>query len=256
MIQDSIVKVDCFTFPSDFVILDMPGDIDAPLILGRPFLGTSKSVINVHNGKLTQRLGDEEITFSNQASAHTKEGCDELHFSEDLPYLYGVLASLCHESNDPLEQCLVLGTEFALEMNLNEQLNALENEGDQMADKETKPLPEIPQVARSFEEPPSLELKPLPEHLEYAFLGEDSKLLVIINVRLKDEQKTTFIQLLRKHEKAIAWKIMGIQGIIPSLCTYKINVEDTSKPVVHPQLRLNLNMVEVVKVEIIKLLDS
>lgn len=34
-----------------------------PLILGRHFLATRKSVINVHEGKLILRVGDEQVVF-------------------------------------------------------------------------------------------------------------------------------------------------------------------------------------------------
>ncbi|CAL1370493.1 unnamed protein product [Linum trigynum] len=141
-------------------------------------------------------------------------------------------------------------------MNLNEQLNALDNKIGEEVHEKMEPLPEIKQIAPSIEEPPSLELKPLPEHLEYALLREDSKLPVIINENLTIEQKSALIQLLRKHVKAIAMKITDIQGINPYFCTHKINIEDTSKLMIQPQHCLNQNMVEVVKTKIIKIHDA
>ena len=55
---------------------------------------------------------------------------------------------------------------------------------------------------------------------------------------------------------AIAWKLVGIKGINPSFCTHKILMEDEFKPVVQPQRRLNPNMQEVIKKEVLKLLDA
>ncbi|XP_027348121.1 uncharacterized protein LOC113859587 [Abrus precatorius] len=63
IIEDVLVKVDKFIFPVDFVILDMDEDIDVPLILGRPFLATAGAIIDVRDGKLILRVGDEKITF-------------------------------------------------------------------------------------------------------------------------------------------------------------------------------------------------
>ncbi|GJV76034.1 reverse transcriptase domain-containing protein [Tanacetum coccineum] len=82
----------------------------------------------------------------------------------------------------------------------------------------------------SIEEPPELELKDLPSHLEYAFLEGTDKLLVIISKELKDEEKTTLLKILKSHTRAIAWKISDIKGIDPSFCTHKILMEDAFKP--------------------------
>ena len=62
--------------------------------------------------------------------------------------------------------------------------------------------------------------------------------------------------MLKEHKRAFAWKISDISGISPSFCTHKILMEDGFKPVVQPQRRLNPNMKEVVKAEVIKLLDA
>jgi len=108
----------------------------------------------------------------------------------------------------------------------------------------------------SIEEPPELELKTLPDHLEYAFLAEDSKLPVIIAANSSPEQKEKLVSMLKRHKSALAWKISDIKGINPSLCRHKILMEDNFKSVIQPQRRLNLNMKEVVKAEMVKLLDA
>ncbi|XP_027362486.1 uncharacterized protein LOC113870087 [Abrus precatorius] len=66
IIEDVLVKVDKFIFLVDFVILDMDEDIDVPLILGRLFLATAGAIIDVRDGKLILRVGDEkEFLISN-----------------------------------------------------------------------------------------------------------------------------------------------------------------------------------------------
>ncbi|KAK5825723.1 hypothetical protein PVK06_020584 [Gossypium arboreum] len=63
IIEDALVKVDKFIFPIDFVVLDMDEDVEVPLILGRPFLATVRAVIDVGDGKLVLRVGDEELSL-------------------------------------------------------------------------------------------------------------------------------------------------------------------------------------------------
>ncbi|GJT57669.1 reverse transcriptase domain-containing protein [Tanacetum coccineum] len=70
-------------------------------------------------------------------------------------------------------------------------------------------------IKSSCEDPPDLELKDLPSHLEYAFLEGNDKLPVIIAKNLKDEDKTALIKVLKSHKHAIAWNISDIKGIDP-----------------------------------------
>ena len=59
MIEDVLVKVDKFIFPTDFIVLDMEEDQDISIILGRPFLATTRTLIDVQKGELTMRVQDE-----------------------------------------------------------------------------------------------------------------------------------------------------------------------------------------------------
>ncbi|GKD53245.1 hypothetical protein Tco_1286632 [Tanacetum coccineum] len=62
----------------------------------------------------------------------------------------------------------------------------------------------------SIDEPPEVELKDLPPHLEYAFLEGTDKLPVIIAKVLKDEEKAALIKVLKSHKRALAWCMMAI----------------------------------------------
>ncbi|GKE47306.1 hypothetical protein Tco_1478564 [Tanacetum coccineum] len=99
-------------------------------------------------------------------------------------------------------------------------------------------------------------MKPLPDHLEYAYLEKDSLLLVIITSNLKADEKKCLVFVLKNHKEAFAWKTSNIPGINSDFCKHKINFKDNAKPIIQRQCRLNPNMKEVVKKEIIKLLDS
>lgn len=104
----------------------------------------------------------------------------------------------------------------------------------------------------SLETPSELELKPLPDHLRYAFLNKDSKLPVIISSALSSFQEEKLIRVLREFKSAIGWTIADIKGISPFFCMHKILLEDDSKPSVEHQRRLNPIMKEVVKKEVLK----
>ncbi|XP_076910185.1 uncharacterized protein LOC143567730 [Bidens hawaiensis] len=115
---------------------------------------------------------------------------------------------------------------------------------------------EGPKERPSIEAPTSLKLKELPPHLEYAFLDGDANLPVIISSQLTDDEKLRLVDVLMARKHAISWKLMDIQGIRPNFCTHRILMEDEYKPAIQPQRRLNPNMSEVVKKEVIKLLDA
>uniref|UniRef100_A0A2N9GY26 Integrase catalytic domain-containing protein n=1 Tax=Fagus sylvatica TaxID=28930 RepID=A0A2N9GY26_FAGSY len=91
---------------------------------------------------------------------------------------------------------------------------------EELPKTEKKPMP-------SSEEIPQLELKPLPNGFKYAYLGP-----------------------------ALGWTIADIKGISPLICTHKIYLEDDCKTSREPQRRLNPTMKDVVKNEVIKLLDA
>nr|GEU91376.1 reverse transcriptase domain-containing protein [Tanacetum cinerariifolium] len=108
----------------------------------------------------------------------------------------------------------------------------------------------------SIDEPPVVELKELPHHLEYAFLEGDDKLPIIIAKDLKDEEKTALVKVLKSHKQALAWKLSDIKGIDPKFCTHKILIEDDFEPTVQHQRRVNPKIHEVIKKEVLKLLDA
>jgi len=64
VVEDVLVKVDKFTFPVDFVVMDMKEDEDVPLILGRPFMKIARIIFNVDKGELQVRTQNEEVTLN------------------------------------------------------------------------------------------------------------------------------------------------------------------------------------------------
>ncbi|GJR10296.1 reverse transcriptase domain-containing protein [Tanacetum coccineum] len=111
-------------------------------------------------------------------------------------------------------------------------------------------------VESFVDEPPEVELKELPPHLEYAFLEGDDKLPVIIAKDLKDEEKAALLKVLKSHKRAIAWKLSDIKGVSPEFCTHKILMEEDYEPSVQSQRRVNPKIHDVIKKEVEKLLDA
>ena len=119
-----------------------------------------------------------------------------------------------------------------------------------------EPLPPNEDKALPSEErPPKLELKPLPTHLKYEFLGEEETFPVIISSCLDLTQENQLLEILKTHRTALGWTVADIKGITPLICTHRIHLEEDVKPSRQPQRRLNPIMKEVVKKEVLKLLD-
>nr|GEZ00631.1 reverse transcriptase domain-containing protein [Tanacetum cinerariifolium] len=61
--ENVFVKVGKFYFPADFVVLDFVSDPRVPLILGRPFLSTAHTLIDVYEGEIILRHDDQSVTL-------------------------------------------------------------------------------------------------------------------------------------------------------------------------------------------------
>nr|GFC97418.1 reverse transcriptase domain-containing protein [Tanacetum cinerariifolium] len=77
----------------------------------------------------------------------------------------------------------------------------------------------------------------------------------LLNAEPFDEREA-LLNVLKSHKWAIAWKISDIKGIDPRFCTHKILMEDDYKPAVQSQGRVNPKIHDVIKKEVIKLLDA
>jgi hypothetical protein len=109
--------------------------------------------------------------------------------------------------------------------------------------------PEEPQVLE-------VDLKTLPKGLKYKFLGPEMTYPVIMSDELSPEENKKLLNLLKKHKKVIGYSINDLKGLNPTFCTHRIPMEDKCKPIVDHQRRLTHAMQEVVKKEVIKLLDA
>ncbi|XP_070682378.1 uncharacterized protein [Malus domestica] len=88
VIEDVIVKVDNLYLPADFMVLDMDEDLTTPIILGRPFLATARTLIDVEAGTLTFRVENQTVVFKLfEASIHSgdKQECMRVDALDGLP---------------------------------------------------------------------------------------------------------------------------------------------------------------------------
>nr|GEZ02150.1 reverse transcriptase domain-containing protein [Tanacetum cinerariifolium] len=212
------VKVGVIYFPADFVVVDFEPDPRVPLILGRCFLKTVRSLIDVHKGKLTLRIRNEAITYNldqtsrcsanyNQMTTNKIDVICEVYSQEFLSF-FDVTAS---GNPTPYDDPIVSTTSLTL-----------------------TPFGDTKIVKSSIDEPPEVKLKDLPPHLEYVFLEGDNKLPVTIAKELGDEEKSALIKVLKSCKRAIAWKLSDIQGINLEFYTHKILMEEDYKLAVSP----------------------
>ena len=100
-------------------------------------------------------------------------------------------------------------------------------------------------VLLSVEQAPKLELKSLPKHLKYVYLGEGETLSVIIANDLTATREEKLLRVLRENKTVIGWTLAYIKGINPAICMYRILLKDDAKPVREPQCKLNPTMKEI-----------
>jgi hypothetical protein len=103
---------------------------------------------------------------------------------------------------------------------------------------------------------PTIELKPLPSGLRYAFLNNDYDSPLIISDKLSQKESLCLLIVLEKHCSAFGYSLQGLKGISPALCTHRIPTDLDSIPSRESQRRLNNVMREIVKKEVLKHLHA
>ncbi|XP_012468936.1 uncharacterized protein LOC105787015 [Gossypium raimondii] len=262
VLEDVLVQVNELVFPADFYVLDMgPNDnsIDVPLLLGRPFLKTARTIIDVHKGNLTMEFDGEIIKFNI---------FDAMRYPTDINFVF-TLDVIDNFVQDVYE----LGDENELKSVLAKSIFDIDRHGFIISDSLINSVCALdsPQLTRfkpilsnltvtgkqipSLISPPKLELKELPENLKYVYLGENQTLPLIVSNALTEMQESKLLRVLRENKEAFGWTLADIRGLSTTLCTHKIALEPDSVPKRDPQRRLNPPMIEVVKIEILKWLE-
>ena len=190
IVKDVLVKVDKFYFPMDFVVLDTQPVVNQGtrllVILGRPFLATANAIIHCRGGLMTLSFGNMTVNlniFNVIKEIGDDEDICEVNMIESIMQNY-----VDHVSyEDPLKSCLVspscveevTTSEFDFMHYIIEHSEVMEANGWAPRFEKLQPIED--RVLPSEEKPPKLELKPLPSHLKYAFLGVEETFSVIIS---------------------------------------------------------------------------
>ncbi|KAL6350688.1 hypothetical protein AAG906_028145 [Vitis piasezkii] len=257
MMEDVLVQVDKFYYPVDFVVLDTDpvakGTNCIPIILGRPFITTSNVIINCRNGVMQLTFGNMTLELNifymcnKQFHPEEEEGPEEVCMIDNLveehcdqKMLEDLNESLGDLDEGLLEPSDLLATLPPLKMR-KEILHLFNGDETQEAVKE---------------EPPKLMLKPLPIELNYVYLEENKQSPVVFSSSLTTTQEDCLLEILRRCKKAIGWKISDLKEISPLVYTHHIYMEEEAKLVRQPQRRLNPHMQEVVRAEVLKLLQA
>ncbi|KAK8574666.1 hypothetical protein V6N12_062355 [Hibiscus sabdariffa] len=259
-VEDVIVKVGKFVFPVDFLILDCEVDDKAPIILGRPFLATGRILIDCEKGDFTMRVTDQTMTIN---------VFDTLQYMGDQGDCYHLREENTTASEE--ESDIICCSKFIqikdfenLKRGDDEEPKATTYDSHQFSSFTIRPgmrfesldFSEFTAPKPSLEHAPLLELKPLPPHLKYVYLGSNETLPVIISSKLLPDQECSLINLLSQYKKAIGRTMADLKGISPTICVHKIMLEECHSKSVEPQRRLNPAMKKVVMKEIIKWLDA
>ncbi|XP_013613790.1 PREDICTED: uncharacterized protein LOC106319953 [Brassica oleracea var. oleracea] len=261
---------DCHV-PTDFVELKYKNEPKDPLIFGRPFLATAGAIIDVKEGRICLNIGNNLMTFDmdklirrpliDKQTSYVDYICELAEES---------FINLC--SDDPLEKVLTSSDEETIIIDSrDEEYTRLMDASMEVAnvddtEDDTSEINVDRYLEKAIDRQPSpsedwdpeksakIELKQLPAGLKYAFLYKNSY-PVIVNANLTNGELALLLNKLQKYRKALRYSLEDIPGISPDLCMHRIHLEDDSKSSVEHQRWLNPNLKEVVKKEIIKLLD-
>nr|GEX93245.1 reverse transcriptase domain-containing protein [Tanacetum cinerariifolium] len=237
--ENVFVKVEKIYFPADFVVLDFIADPRVPLILGRPFLSTAHALIDVYEGEIILRHDEQFLMLKCVASGNPTPYYDPIisnssptltPFDESDFLLLEEADAFIAIDDEPISSEIDAtyydpeGDILILKALLNKDpLPPLPNQKDYFfrIHKDLKVI-EPKENKSSNDKPPEVELKELPPHLEYAFLGDNNK-----------------------------WP-----GIDPEFCSHKILLEEDYESKVQSQRRFNPKIHDVIKKEVEKLLDE
>nr|GEX56172.1 reverse transcriptase domain-containing protein [Tanacetum cinerariifolium]GEX56316.1 reverse transcriptase domain-containing protein [Tanacetum cinerariifolium] len=187
----------------------------------RSFLKTRRALIDVFKVELTLRVGKEAITFNlDQTSRYSANYNDMTAYRIDVidmacedDFLLKEVDAFLALENDPTSPEVdhsyfdTEGDILHLEAFLNDDPSLPPpNQGNYLPQVRKELKIYVAKTDKySIDEPPEVELKDLPPHLEYAFLEGDDKLPVIIAKDLSDEEKTALITVLKSHKRDITW---------------------------------------------------
>ncbi|GJT95848.1 reverse transcriptase domain-containing protein [Tanacetum coccineum] len=246
--EDVFVKVGKFHFPTDFVVVDFEADPRVPLILRRSFLRTGRALIDVYGEEITLWVNDEAVTFNlnlnsdtlltyDDMSAKPKIETIDVACEEYSPEVLGFSNnSLGGNSTTTFEP--IISDSFLSFTPFEESDFILEEIEAFLKDDSISPEidhADLTKAKPSIEEPPELELKDLPSHLEYAYLEGTNKLPMIIAKGLKDDEKEALLKRVDCANVDVIAKlphptiVKGVRSFLGHASFYRRFIQDFSK---------------------------
>ncbi|XP_022014136.1 uncharacterized protein LOC110913622 [Helianthus annuus] len=174
----------------------MDEDSKVPLILGRPFLNTARTIVDVVTSQITLRVNYEHVNFDIKRSMQHPQSHDDMLYYVDIvdtcvsSHFQGTIEEidtdthlLCENQNGILQE----GHET------EQPVYQIGEDGSQSPDQFMEIDREVEEKSKpSVEDPPSLELKELTPHHEYAFLDEECRMPLIISASLVKKKRDIF----------------------------------------------------------------
>ncbi|RVW88435.1 Retrovirus-related Pol polyprotein from transposon 297 [Vitis vinifera] len=181
-----------------------------------------------------------------------KTTLEEEEGPEEVCIIDTLVEEHCNQNmQDKLNESLV-----DFEEGLSEPPNVLATLQSWRRIEEILPLFNKEEEVAAEKETPKLNLKPLPVELKYTHLEENNQCPVVISSSLTSHQEKSLLEVLKRCKKAIGWQISDLKGISPLVCTHHIYMEEEAKPIRQLQRRLNPHLQEVVRAEVLKLLQA
>ncbi|KAK1664393.1 hypothetical protein QYE76_052552 [Lolium multiflorum] len=248
IVRDVEVLCGKIKYPADFLVLGSAASKFCPIIFGRPFLNTCGAIIDCKKEKIVTKFAGESYEFNFSKFAKTPYKAD---FPND-DFRVEQCASIALAPSNPLQQHLE-----------NSESEVFREERDELDEiflrqpilKHDLPVEDLG-VTPPPKEDPVFDLKPLPDNLKYAYIDDKKTYPVIISAKLSDIEEERLLEILKKHRGAIGYTLDDLKGISPAICQHAINIEDGAKPVVEHQRRLIPKMKDVVRNEVLKLLEA
>ncbi|KAK8612929.1 hypothetical protein V6N13_104254 [Hibiscus sabdariffa] len=238
VLENVLVQVNELIFPADFYVIDMKSDRtdNSPeILLGCPFLSTTNVKIEVRSGLLTLECNGEIVKFNVYKAMRYPEDIENVNYVDMFdPVIHEFVETnfadkSCRDYDDSDNEFREFEPNYLVNSVLSKELH--------MSPK-TNLLTSILQA-------PQIELKELPKHLKYGFLGDNGTLPVIVSNKLSEKEESELISVLRNHKEAIGWTVANIKCLSPATCIHRIKVIENAKPSWEGQHRLNPPMMEI-----------
>ncbi|GJZ58517.1 reverse transcriptase domain-containing protein [Tanacetum coccineum] len=195
--EDVVVRVDGFTFLADFVVVNFVPDPIVPIILGRPFLRTTKALIDLYEETLTLRVGKEELVYYADKSEKNKDkhfvnAISVIDFSKNDPFS----GSTTTHSDILL---LVLSVQDSQEGNFQVHSNPLFEFDDNFKSSTINPLFD------EMEEDVKIENSNEPELLQTPLFNKGGDVLFLESLLCKDTTHNFSSEVISDHDTSISF---------------------------------------------------